>query len=168
MVASGISFLTRCIAVGPLRRRRHPNSFSVHRPIKISFFALPVLNLCRSTIVRLVEDTARIGNQQRPRDDAVGQHEMTGWGADTDNHRTCLQQRPYEVEPALALPLRHVAGLRPRGIDDIALLVPLDFSRLQVVRGDRVELAKVEGVSDLLIWYPLLEYESDQLWMGIP
>src|SRR5438445_3462249 len=25
-----------------------------------------------------------------------------------------------------------------------------------------------EGVSDLLIWYPLLEYESDQLWMGIP
>jgi hypothetical protein len=26
----------------------------------------------------------------------------------------------------------------------------------------------LEGVSDLLIWYPLLEYESDQLWMGIP
>jgi hypothetical protein len=26
----------------------------------------------------------------------------------------------------------------------------------------------IEGVSDLLIWYPLLEYESDQLWMGIP
>ena len=27
---------------------------------------------------------------------------------------------------------------------------------------------RAEGVSDLLIWYPLLEYESDQLWMGIP
>jgi len=25
-----------------------------------------------------------------------------------------------------------------------------------------------EGVSDLLIWYPLLEDESDQLWMGVP
>ena len=25
-----------------------------------------------------------------------------------------------------------------------------------------------EGVSDLLIWYPLLEDESDQFWMGIP
>jgi hypothetical protein len=25
-----------------------------------------------------------------------------------------------------------------------------------------------EGVSDLLMWYPLLEDESNQLWMGIP
>ena|SRR5438067_494110 len=35
---------------------------------------------------------------------------------------------------------------------------------------DRAPLAYTppEGVSDLLIWSPLLEYESDQLWMGIP
>jgi hypothetical protein len=25
-----------------------------------------------------------------------------------------------------------------------------------------------EGISDLLIWYPLLEEESDPLWIGIP
>jgi hypothetical protein len=32
---------------------------------------------------------------------------------------------------------------------------------------DGVGNGRGEGVSDLLIWYPLLEDEINQLWMGI-
>src|SRR5437899_7571879 len=39
IVAPAISFLARHISVGPLRRRRHMNSFFVHSTVKVSLLA---------------------------------------------------------------------------------------------------------------------------------
>jgi hypothetical protein len=49
---------------------------------------------------------------------------------------------------------------------DEKYLVPGADLSVKITRA--LEDSEFEGVSDLLIWYPLLEYESDQLWMGIP
>src|SRR5262245_23810464 len=145
IVAPAVRFLAGRLAAGPLRRSRHTDFLLVHRTVEVSLLALPVGDLRCSTIVRLVEHGTGIGDQQRIRDDAVGQDEMACRGADADDHRAGLQHAPDHPEPPPRWVRGHIGGLRPGGINDVALLVALDLSSLQVVRGDRVQLAEVNS-----------------------
>src|SRR5204863_611008 len=70
---------------------------------------------------------------------------MARRGANANDHRAGLQHAPDQAEPSLSWPCGDIGGRRPRGIDDVALLVALDLSGLQVMRGNRVQLAKVNS-----------------------
>ena len=85
MVAPAVQLLAGRRSIGPLRWRGHPHSFAVHRAVQVSFLAAPVLDFPLPTMVRLVEHTTRIRDQEASRRYAMGYDEMTSRRTDADD-----------------------------------------------------------------------------------
>ena len=87
MVAPAVQLLAGRRSIGPLRWRGHPHSFAVHRGVQVSFLATPVLDFPLPAMVRLVEHTTRIRDEEASGHYAVCYHEMTSRRSDADDDR---------------------------------------------------------------------------------
>src|SRR5215472_9084421 len=144
MVAPAVQLLTGRRSIGPLRWRGRPHSFAVHLAVQVSFLATPVLDFPLPALVRLVEHTTRIRDEEAPRHYAVGYDEMTSRRTDADDERAHIERRLDQVHPSAGRRARHVLRIRRWRIYHIASFSPLDVPGLQVMRGDRVELEEVD------------------------
>src|SRR5215472_14797886 len=144
MVAPAVQLLPGRRSIGPLRWRGHPDSFAVHRAVQVSFLATPVLDYPLPALVRLVEHTTRIRDEEASRHYAVGYDEMTRRRTDADDDRAHIERRLNQVHPSAGRRARHVLRVRRWRTYHIASFSPLDVPGLQIMRGDRVELEEVD------------------------